>query len=172
MKNLFVGNMKARVLRALAGVAGMVLLGGVGFAQQVTAPAILVGYPDQIIYNAKIVTMDDVSFNPTTGRIAQAMAVRQGRILALGTDQEMLQLAGPQTRKIDLRGRTVIPGIINTHSHMHDHEHDHKHVHEHAHKGASDVHNHEHKDEHGAHKHEHPGHKAEVHRHEDKKKKI
>ena len=120
MKNLFVGNVKASVLRALAGVAGMVLLGGVGFAQQVTAPAILVGYPDQIIYNAKIATMDDPSLNPTTGRIAQAMAVRQGRILALGTDQEMLQLAGPQTRKIDLRGRTVIPGIINTHTHMHD----------------------------------------------------
>src|SRR3990167_8100602 len=97
MKNLFVGNVKASVLRALAGVAGMGLLGGVGFAQQVTAPAILVGYPDQIIYNAKIATMDDPSLNPTTGRIAQAMAVRQGRILALGTDQEMLQLAGPQT---------------------------------------------------------------------------
>ena len=90
-------------------------------AQNVTVPLALVGYPDVIIHNAKIVTMDDPSLNATTGRVAQAMAIRQGKILAVGTNAEVLAMAGPQTQKTDLKGRTVVPGIINTHSHMHDH---------------------------------------------------
>ena len=106
-------------------VAGLCVLGlslATAYGQErVTVPRTLVGYPELIVYNAKIVTMDDVSFNPTPGRIMQALAVRQGRILALGSDAAMLELAGPQTRKLDLKGRTVVPGLINTHSHMHDH---------------------------------------------------
>ncbi|HWP86103.1 MAG TPA: amidohydrolase family protein [Terriglobia bacterium] len=109
-----------RFLVALA--AALFLFGAARVsAQNVTVPLALVTYPDLIIYNAKIVTMDDPSLNSTTGKIVQAMAVRQGRILALGSDAEILALAGPQTSKTDLKGRTVIPGIINTHSHMHDH---------------------------------------------------
>ena len=92
-------------------------------AQEVlnNVPAQLVGYPDLIIHNAKIVTMDDPSLNATTGRVAQAMAIRQGKILAVGQEAEILALAGPQTQKTELKGRTVVPGLINTHSHMHDH---------------------------------------------------
>jgi predicted amidohydrolase YtcJ len=90
-------------------------------AQTVTVPSALVEYPELIIHNAKIVTMDDPSLNPTTGRTVQAMAIRKGRVLAVGSNAEMLALAGPATKKTDLKGRTVIPGIINTHSHMHDH---------------------------------------------------
>ena len=48
------------------------------------------------------------------------MAVREDRIQFLGSSSEILSYAGPQTRKIDLKGRTVVPGIINTHTHLHN----------------------------------------------------
>lgn len=67
--------------------------------------------PQLIIHNAKIVTVDkDFS-------IHQAMAVTDGRISAIGTDAQVLQLAGNQTQKIDLNGKTVIPGLIDSHVH-------------------------------------------------------
>src|SRR5690242_8010584 len=84
-------------------------------------PARLVSYPELIIYNGKIATMDDPSLSNNIGHVVQAMAIRQDRILMLGTSDEILKFAGPQTKKIDLKGRTVVPGMINTHSHMHDH---------------------------------------------------
>ena len=89
------------------------------WAQQV--PPGLIAYPDLIIYNGKIVSMDDASFNTSPGKTFEAMAVRGDRIQSLGTIEAVLRHAGPQTRKLDLKGRTVIPGLINTHSHMHDH---------------------------------------------------
>jgi predicted amidohydrolase YtcJ len=100
----------------------MVLLAPLLFAgQTVTVPARLVEYPDTIMHSGKIVTMDDPSFQPTPGHIVQAMAVRDGKVLALGSDAEVLALAGPKTEKLDLRGRTVVPGMIDTHTHVHDH---------------------------------------------------
>ena len=45
--------------------------------------------------------------------------MRGDMIQYLGTNTHVLRLAGPQTRKIDLKGRTVIPGMINTHVHLH-----------------------------------------------------
>ena len=78
------------------------------------------GYPDLIIYNAKIVTMDDPSFQSKVGTITQATAVRGDRILATGTNAEMRALAGPQTKQIDLKGRTVLPSFIMTHEHPTD----------------------------------------------------
>jgi predicted amidohydrolase YtcJ len=61
-----------------------------------------VQYPDIIVYNGTIVTMSDASLNNSPGRIAEAMAVRGDRIQFIGGNQEILQYAGPQTRKIDL----------------------------------------------------------------------
>ena len=78
------------------------------------------GYPDFILYNAKIVTMDDSSFESKVGTIAPAMAVRGDKILATGTDAEIRALAGPQTRQVDLHGRTVLPSFILTHEHPTD----------------------------------------------------
>lgn len=64
-----------------------------------------------IVSNAKIATLDE------RWSTAQAMAVRDGKIIALGPDAAILALAGPHTRKIDAGGRTVVPGLIDSHMH-------------------------------------------------------
>ena len=79
-----------------------------------SVPPELVSYPDTILHGGKIVTMSD---NAT---IAQAVAIRQGKILAVGTTTEMLRLGGPKTVRINLQGKTVLPGLIDTHSHPHE----------------------------------------------------
>ena len=89
-----------------------------GLAQQV--PSELVVYPNIIVHNAKIVTMDDYAINTNLGSTFQAVAVRDKRIFKLGTNQEILRLAGPDTVRSDAKGRTVIPGVINVHTHIHD----------------------------------------------------
>jgi len=60
--------------------------------------------PDTVLVNGKIVTLDSRS------TIAQAIAVRDGKISAVGPTGEIRALAGPATRMGDLAGRTVIPG--------------------------------------------------------------
>jgi len=98
---------------------GLLIAPIVSWAQSDSIKSTL-GHPDMIIHNAKIVTMDDASFNSSPGTIVQAMAIRGDKILALGTDQQMLTLAGPETRQIDLKDRTVFPGFILTHEHPTD----------------------------------------------------
>ena len=101
------------------GVLGLfVILLGVSLQAQDNVPAELAA--DLIIYNAKIVTMSDASLNDSPGRIVEAMAVRGDLIQLIGSNQEVLRLAGPQTRKMDLKGRTVVPGLMNTHTHLHN----------------------------------------------------
>ena len=68
--------------------------------------------PDSIWINAHIQTMDDSL--PS----AQAFAVAGGRITALGTDDEILSLRGPQTEIHDLEGHFVYPGFIEGHMHL------------------------------------------------------
>jgi len=68
--------------------------------------------PDLILSNGKIITVDD------RFTIAQAVAIRGDRILAVGTNQDLARLAGPNTRRIDLRGKAVIPGLIDAHAHL------------------------------------------------------
>src|SRR6201996_7846268 len=67
---------------------------------------------DLILIHGKILTVDPKD------SIAQATAIRQGKIIAVGSDQEIHLLAGPQTNIIDLRGRTATPGLIDTHAHI------------------------------------------------------
>ncbi len=67
---------------------------------------------DLILSNGKIATVDE------TFRFAQAVAIRGDRIVAVGSDQEVLQWSGQATRRIDLRGRTVVPGLIDNHMHL------------------------------------------------------
>jgi predicted amidohydrolase YtcJ len=66
---------------------------------------------DTVLVNGKIVTVDD------RFTIAQALAVKDGRIVKVGTTAEIEVLKGPQTRVIELAGRTVIPGLIDNHAH-------------------------------------------------------
>ena len=65
-----------------------------------------------ILHNGKIVT---VGKNFTT---TEAVAVRGDRFVAVGDNATVLKEAGPKTQIIDLDGRTVVPGLIDTHLHM------------------------------------------------------
>src|SRR5580704_477088 len=69
-------------------------------------------HPDLILHNGKITTLD--RRNPQ----AQAVAVRDGRLQAVGDDRAIMGLAGPDTKCIDLEGRRVIPGLIDSHMHV------------------------------------------------------
>jgi predicted amidohydrolase YtcJ len=66
---------------------------------------------DTILVNGKILAVD-AAFSTH-----EALAIRDGRILAVGRTAEVAKLAGPATRRIDLGGRTVIPGLIDSHMH-------------------------------------------------------
>jgi predicted amidohydrolase YtcJ len=68
--------------------------------------------PDLILSNGKIITVDE------RFTIAQAVAIRGDRVVAVGTNQEITRLAGPDTKRIDLRGRAVTPGLIDNHMHL------------------------------------------------------
>jgi predicted amidohydrolase YtcJ len=72
--------------------------------------------PDLILSNAKVYTMDGANDDP--GTITQAVAVKDGRILALGIDAEVKALAGSATKRLDLGGCALIPGIFDSHNHL------------------------------------------------------
>ena len=68
--------------------------------------------PDLIVHHGKIVTVDS-GFH-----VVEAMAVRGDQILAVGDNVTVLRLAGPKTQQIDLGGKTVLPGLIDSHLHI------------------------------------------------------
>ncbi len=92
--------------------AGMWAAIAVGWISAANAAAAAAPAPaDLVLLHGKIHTED-------AGRsVAQALAVRGNSIVAVGTDQEVSALAGPSTRKVDLGGRVVLPGIIDAHVH-------------------------------------------------------
>ena len=75
------------------------------------APALLGADADLILHNGKIVTADG-KFS-----VAQAVAVKDGRITAVGSNQQVLRERGARTEVVDLTGRTVLPGLIDSHVH-------------------------------------------------------
>ena len=77
-------------------------------------PPEVLHYADTVFHNGKVVTAD-AQFS-----VVQAVAVRDGKILKVGNNPDILLLAGPGTRKIDLQGKMLIPGIIDTHTHLHE----------------------------------------------------
>jgi predicted amidohydrolase YtcJ len=68
--------------------------------------------PDLILYRGRFTTLDRA--RPS----AEAVAIRDGRFLQVGSDEEILALAGARTRRIDLHGRCVLPGLIDNHLHL------------------------------------------------------
>jgi predicted amidohydrolase YtcJ len=66
---------------------------------------------DVVFRNGPIVTVSD-KFG-----VVEALAVRGNSILAVGTDQQIAPLVGPRTKVVDLKGRSVSPGLIDAHSH-------------------------------------------------------
>jgi predicted amidohydrolase YtcJ len=70
--------------------------------------------PQIILYNGVLATQN------TAQPSAQAVAVGGGKILVLGQDDQVLKLAGPDTEKIDLDGRLVVPGFIDSHIHFYE----------------------------------------------------
>ncbi len=73
-------------------------------------PEVLVA--DTILVNGNVITVDPED------RVLQALAIKNGRILAVGTDAEIRALAGEDTRVIDLEGRTATPGLLDAHCHF------------------------------------------------------
>ena len=71
---------------------------------------------DMVIYNGNILTVD--SADPDSFTVAQAAAVYDGKFIAVGSNEEAQEYAGPSTQQIDLGGRTVIPGLVETHNHI------------------------------------------------------
>jgi predicted amidohydrolase YtcJ len=67
---------------------------------------------DLVLTNGKILTMDGQS------SIVEALAIKDGKILATGRNASITALVGPRTRVLDLAGKTVIPGLIDTHAHF------------------------------------------------------
>ncbi len=94
----------------LAALTGLCLSGQMLFPVQAQSdvPAELIHYPEFVFHNGQVLTADaDKDFT-----VAEAVAVRGNRIFAVGTSAEITRLAGPQTRVIDLKGRSLTPGFI------------------------------------------------------------
>ena len=70
--------------------------------------------PDLALINGKVLTVD------AKDSVAQAIAIRNGKIIAVGSSRNIGRLVGGRTRVIDLSGRTVTPGLIDTHGHFAD----------------------------------------------------
>lgn len=106
--------MKASVLRMLGCTSVLALL--------VIYPASGQGifyYADTVLQNGKVVTVDK-NFS-----IVQALAIKDDKIIAVGNNEDIKRYAGPSTRVIDLQGKTVLPGFVDTHSHPHESSLDH-----------------------------------------------
>lgn len=98
--------MKQRIVALAA--AGLLT----GLVAGCASPGAPQGVADSIYLGGPILTMNDAQ--PS----AEAVAVQGGRITAVGSRSDILKLQGPATRVVDLRGKTLLPGFIDPHSHL------------------------------------------------------
>jgi predicted amidohydrolase YtcJ len=98
---------RRNLLKAAAGVAGA----AAGTSAVAAPPHIPPGHdePELVLTNGKIHTMDDHE------RVVDAVAIKNGRISAVG---EVHARPGPRTKIINLRGKTVVPGLVESHTHF------------------------------------------------------
>lgn len=90
--------------QALAGAATTALL--------TATESLAMTQPDLVIVNAKVTTLDKA--NP----VAEAVAIRDGKFLSVGSEQAVRAAAGPDAAVIDAKGRRLIPGLIDSHIHV------------------------------------------------------
>ena len=69
-------------------------------------------YADTIYRNANVITVNDAQ--PS----AEAVAILDGKILGVGSNEDVLQLASDRTKMVDLKGLTMVPGFIDAHGHV------------------------------------------------------
>jgi len=104
-----------RLARRLTGAAALAVasIGPVtAAAQRRAAPAARPGSADLVVTNARIYTVDDAR------PVVEALAVRDGRVLFVGSAREAMALKGSATRVLDAGGRTIVPGITDAHAHL------------------------------------------------------
>ena len=107
----FAGKSEVSNLPPLSNLQGIIVLGG---ASASPTPSPSPGPPPQadvIFHNGTVFTMD------TEYPQAQAVAIQGDRIVAVGSDNEVLNMSGPGTALVDLEGRTLLPGFIDSHAH-------------------------------------------------------
>lgn len=68
--------------------------------------------PDRIFYGGSVITLNDA------GYIGEAIAIAQGKILRIGTNQEITKLKSKNTQMHDLQGKALLPGLIDAHGHV------------------------------------------------------
>lgn len=100
------GPLSIRLISAALGTAALALA---GCTSTPSAPVLA----DAIYSGGDILTM--VGAEP---RYAEALAIGGGRILAVGTREQVMRMAGPGTRQFNLQGQTLMPGFIDAHGHM------------------------------------------------------
>ena len=98
-----------RKLKAFAILATGMFVAGVANAE---AQQPELNAPDLVLVNGKVLTLDDRS------TVTEAVAVADGKIIATGTSASIKALADARTRVLDVSGKTVIPGLIDTHAHF------------------------------------------------------
>ena len=104
-----INNLSAKYLTKLIVSCSLIV-----FSISTTAQQGTLNSADMVFFNGKVLTVDTDEGDFT---VAQALAIRDGVIQAVGSDEQIQRLARSQTRRIDLEGKTIMPGIIDTHTH-------------------------------------------------------
>ncbi|MCZ6813912.1 MAG: amidohydrolase family protein [Alphaproteobacteria bacterium] len=81
-------------------------------------PDAVLAWPDILYVNGRIVTFDDTKINNNPGSVVESMAVRDEKIIALGSRGDIIKMKGPKTKVVDLKGANVLPGLIDSHNHI------------------------------------------------------
>ncbi len=99
--------------KKVTGLSGRIMiLGSFWLAMAGLTHPLVAQEADLIVFNGKIATVDDAM------TMVEAMAIREDTIIAVGRNQDILELAGPDTKRLDVKGRTVLPGIVDPHRHL------------------------------------------------------